>query len=78
MSLPLPLLQVYQILHMNYYEEFLQSPGYVRLLSDLGLLNPNQNQQQDSDSISLDDGEIGFCCCSINEVTGMTNKLGTF
>lgn len=54
------MLQVYQILHQNYYEEFLQSPGYVRLLSDLGLLNPNQNQQQDSDSFSLDDGEIGL------------------
>ncbi|KAL8566062.1 hypothetical protein ACOMHN_012847 [Nucella lapillus] len=48
--------RVYQILHMNYYEEFLQCPGYVRLLSELGLLNPHQNKgPQDPDANSLDD-----------------------
>ncbi|XP_076461622.1 sorting nexin-13-like [Babylonia areolata] len=51
--------RVYQILHMNYYEQFLQCTGYVRLLSELGLLNPNQNTAaQDSDSLSLDDGIV--------------------
>ncbi|KAK7111008.1 hypothetical protein V1264_014794 [Littorina saxatilis] len=45
--------RVYQILHINFYEEFLQSPTYVKLLNDLGLLNPNQHQ--DGDAISLDD-----------------------
>nr|KAG5714324.1 hypothetical protein BaRGS_018541 [Batillaria attramentaria] len=46
--------RVYQILHTNYYEEFLQCPGYVRLLSDLGLLNSDQ-AQQDPDAMSIDD-----------------------
>lgn len=47
--------QVYQVLHVQYYEEFLQSAVYVRLLTELGLLN-NDHKQQDPDTISLDDG----------------------
>ncbi|XP_025093376.1 sorting nexin-13-like isoform X1 [Pomacea canaliculata] len=46
--------RVYQVLHVQYYEEFLQSAVYVRLLTELGLLN-NDHKQQDPDTISLDD-----------------------
>ncbi|KAK6165250.1 hypothetical protein SNE40_022210 [Patella caerulea] len=45
--------RVYQILHSQYYEEFLQSNYYVKLLSELGMLKGSKTD--DGDTISLDD-----------------------
>ncbi|XP_005089469.1 sorting nexin-13 isoform X2 [Aplysia californica] len=44
--------RVYQILHCQFYEDFLQCPAYVRLLGELGLLG---GQSEDGDTFSLDD-----------------------
>ncbi|XP_041367207.1 sorting nexin-13-like isoform X2 [Gigantopelta aegis] len=45
--------RVYQILHNNYYEEFLQTSLYIRLLSELGLLPDSKSD--DGDTLSIDD-----------------------
>ncbi|KAH9524850.1 sorting nexin 13 [Bulinus truncatus] len=44
--------RVYQILHMEFYEDFLQSSAYQKLLSDLGL---NSVKAEEGDSMSLDE-----------------------
>ncbi|GFR95029.1 sorting nexin-13 [Elysia marginata] len=48
--------RVYQILHTEYYEDFLQCPAYVKLLGELGLLD----NKDDEDSCSVNDGRIVF------------------
>ncbi|XP_071102568.1 sorting nexin-13-like isoform X1 [Haliotis cracherodii] len=45
--------RVYQILHINYYEEFLQSHAYVKLLGELGMLPDSKSE--DGDTLSIDD-----------------------
>ncbi|CAL1526462.1 unnamed protein product [Lymnaea stagnalis] len=44
--------RVYQILHCEYYEDFLQSPAYMKLLGELGLLH---NKGEDGDNLSMED-----------------------
>jgi len=41
--------RVYQILHVQYYEDFLQCPAYVKLLGDIGLLDGGDNISLDED-----------------------------
>lgn len=43
---------MYQILHCEYYEDFLHSPAYIKLLGDLGLLN----SKEDGDNLSVEEG----------------------
>ena len=48
-------LQVYQILHLEqYYERFLQSNVYLKLMEELGLVK--EERLEDGDNISIDDG----------------------
>ncbi|KAK3799540.1 hypothetical protein RRG08_052724 [Elysia crispata] len=43
--------RVYQILHTEYYEDFLQCPAYVKLLGELGLLD----NKDEEDACSVND-----------------------
>ncbi|BFY98550.1 hypothetical protein BsWGS_01590 [Bradybaena similaris] len=46
--------RVYQILHCEYYEDFLHSPAYIKLLGDLGLLN----SKEDGDNLSVEEVSV--------------------
>lgn len=49
--------QVYQILHSEqYYEAFLQSSVYLKMLQEMGLSKPDK--PEDGDTSSLDEGRL--------------------